>query len=67
MYTPVSKASREVGKNFKVIKCPTTHCINTVSCPIKFNCKTIELIMHTSCYCILDLLCVNSHFYGMAS
>ena len=26
-------------------------------CPIKVNSNTIELIVHTSCYCILDLLC----------
>ena len=29
-----------------------------MSCPIKVNSNTIELIVHTSCYCILDLLCV---------
>ena len=28
-------------------------------CPIKVNCDTIELIMHTSCYFILDLLLVK--------
>ena len=28
-------------------------------CPIKVNSKTIELTVHTSCYCVLDLLCVN--------
>ena len=33
--------------------------INTVLCIIKVNSNTIELIMHLSCYCILDLLCVN--------
>ena len=26
-------------------------------CPIKVNSNTIELTIHTSCYCILDLLC----------
>ena len=30
-------------------------------CPIEVNSNTIELTVHTSCYCILDLLCV----YGM--
>ena len=34
------------------------YCINTVLCPIKVENNTIELIMHTSCYCGLDLLCV---------
>ena len=33
--------------------------INTVLCFIKFNSNTIELIVHTSCYCVLDLLCVT--------
>ena len=27
-------------------------------CPIIFNSNTIELIVHTSCYWVLDLLCV---------
>ena len=27
-------------------------------CPIKVNSNTIELTVHTSFYCILDLLCV---------
>ena len=31
----------------------------TVLCLIKVNSKTIEITMHTSCYCILDLLCVT--------
>ena len=35
----------------------TSCCINTVLWPIKVNTNTIELIVHTSCYCILDLLC----------
>ena len=26
-------------------------------CPIKVDSNTIELIVHTSCYCVLDLLC----------
>ena len=29
-----------------------------MSCPIKVNSNTIELTVQTSCYCILDLLCV---------
>ena len=33
--------------------------ISTMSCPIKVNSDTIELTANTSCYCILDLLCVN--------
>ena len=31
---------------------------NTMLCPIKVNSNTIELEVHTYCYCILDLLCV---------
>ena len=34
--------------------------INTTLCPIKGNSNTIELTVHTSCYCILDLLCVSN-------
>ena len=30
-----------------------------MSCPIKINSNTIELTVHTSCYCALDLLCVT--------
>ena len=30
-----------------------------MSCPIKIIRNTIELKVHTSCYCVLDLLCVN--------
>ena len=33
--------------------------INTMSCPFKVNSNTIELSVHTSCYCVLDLLCVQ--------
>ena len=29
-----------------------------MSCPIKVNSITIELTVHTSCYCVLDFLCV---------
>ena len=32
--------------------------INTVLCPIKVHCNTIELTMHTSCFCASYLLCV---------
>ena len=32
--------------------------INTTSCPIKVKSNTIEITVHTSCYCILDSLCV---------
>ena len=28
-----------------------------MSCPIKVNSNTIKLTAHTSCYCVLDLLC----------
>ena len=28
-------------------------------CRIKVNSNTIELTVHTCCYCVLDLLCVN--------
>ena len=30
-----------------------------MSCPIKVNRNTIELTVHPSCYCVLDLLCVT--------
>ena len=30
-----------------------------MSSPIKVNTNTIELIVQTSCYCVLDLLCVT--------
>ena len=33
--------------------------MNIILCPIKVNTSTIELTVHTSCYCILDLLCVS--------
>ena len=32
---------------------------NTMVCPIKVKSNTIELTVHTSCYFILDLLCVK--------
>ena len=32
---------------------------NTMQCPVKVNSNTIELTVHTSCYCVLDLLSVN--------
>ena len=32
---------------------------HTVSCPIKVSSNTIKLMMHNSCYCGLDLNCVN--------
>ena len=28
-------------------------------CPIKVNSNTIKPTVHTSCYCVLDLLCVT--------
>ena len=31
-----------------------------MSCPIKVNSDTIELTVHTSCYWVLDLLCVTT-------
>ena len=36
--------------------------INTMLCPIRFNSNTIELTVHTACYCVLDLLCVMRMF-----
>ena len=33
--------------------------VNAMLCPIKVNSNTIELTVHTSFYCILDLLCVT--------
>ena len=35
--------------------------VNTVLCPIKVISNEIEKIMHPSCYCVLDLLCVNEN------
>ena len=35
--------------------------INIMLCPIKVNSNTIELRVHTSCYCVLDLLCVMTN------
>ena len=32
---------------------------HTILCTIKVNSNTIELTVHTSCYCVLDLLCVK--------
>ena len=32
-------------------------------CSIKVNSNTIELTVHTSCYCILDLLSVTMGIY----
>ena len=31
----------------------------TMLCPIKRNSNTIEFTVQTSCYCVLDLLCVK--------
>ena len=36
-----------------------------MSCPIKVNSYTIELTVHTSCYCVLDLLCINHLNIGL--
>ena len=33
--------------------------INTMLCPIKVTSNPIELTVHTSSYCVLDLLCVK--------
>ena len=46
-----------------VTYCPM-QLINTMLCPIKVNSNTIDFIMHISCYCILDLLCVKAGFRG---
>ena len=35
--------------------------MNTKLCPIKVNSNTIELIVYTSCFWVLDLLCVGMH------
>ena len=37
--------------------------IDTVLCLIKVNSNTIELIVRTSCYCVLDLLSVKIKNY----
>ena len=39
----------------------------TMLCPINVNTNAIELIMHTSCYCVLDLLCVTWHWPNQSS
>ena len=44
-----SQHYKESGSNAK----------NTMLCPIKVNSDTIELIVHISCYCVLDLLSVK--------
>ena len=36
----------------------TSPLINAMSCHIKVNSSTIELTVHLSCFCALDLLCV---------
>ena len=38
--------------------------INTMLCPIKSNSNTIELTVHTSSYCVLDLLCKASFSFA---
>ena len=50
------------------INSPTrfAHRGNTMLCPIKVNSNTIELTVHTSCYCVLDLLCVISQKYHLS-
>ena len=35
------------------------YCTNYKLFPVKVNSNTIELTLQTSCYCILDLLCVR--------
>ena len=37
--------------------------VNTMLCPIKSNCNTIELTVLTSCYWVLDLLCFWNIFH----
>ena len=37
--------------------------VNTMLCPINVNSNTIELTVHTSCDCILDLLCVKIYVH----
>ena len=49
-----SEVDQHVGVNQQ-----KQYCINTVLCLIKVNSKTIELTVHSSCYYVLDLLCVN--------
>ena len=36
-------------------------------CPIKVNSNTIELTVHSSCYCVFHLLCVSSAVLNAAS
>ena len=40
---------------FKVSTNEIVNDIKTMSCPSKVNSNTIELTVHTPCYCILDL------------
>ena len=39
--------------------------INTMLCPIKVKSNTIELTVHTSCYCVWDLLCVTYYMFNV--
>ena len=58
-HTPLYKRDTKLNQNGQM---ETTHrvCyINTLSCSINVNSSTIELTVHTSCYYMLDLLCVN--------
>ena len=41
--------------------------IYTMWCPIKVNSNTIELTVHTSCFCVLDLLCVSFYLKNKRS
>ena len=38
---------------------------NAMLCTIKVNSNTIELTVHTSCYYVLDLLCVTCSTGGV--
>ena len=43
-----------VINKIKCISSEILNDINTMSCPMKVNSNTIELTVHTPCYCILD-------------
>ena len=62
----VNKRPPSGGSKNKIIKIyifnfslPKNSTLYTMLCHIKVNSNTIELTVHTSCYCFLDLLCVS--------
>ena len=60
---------KELIYNWYIIKCMYWYneIINPVLCLIKVNGNPIGLTVRTSCYCILDLLCVNNSNWNLAN